>query len=1412
MITKRFNNLIAIICLVLAFFAGFCSYAAQTDESESEDVIQRHLIGGGYAATEQIKGAYFLPVLYDASNGLPTSEANCILATRDGYIWIGGYSGVVRYDGINFEKLPVSDGLTSARFMFEDSLGRIWVATNESGVVVIDGKDRIRYTKSDGLSSDSVSAFAEDSRGNVFIGSTAGISYVDAQMKLHRIDDERINSERILRLAADPNKTVYGHTGNGEVFTVSTNGIGDYRSKSDTTMEKITTILPDPNNPGMLYFGTSSDYIYYGKLSDSYSHMKRIDIKPAEDIHWMDFACGRLWVASTHITGYVNEHDVFVPFETMPIKDAYEMITSDLQGNMWFASSRYGVMKFAADNFLDITGAAGIEPVVVNATCKRGTYLYAGTDNGLIVIDQNYHEKFNGLTEHFKNARIRCIMNDSRSHTWFSTYSSNLGLVRLDMGGALTDYTVKDGLPSNDILCTYEMSDERIIVGTNDGLAILKDDRVIKSYSKKDGLKNPVILTVTEGFDGEIYAGTDGDGIYIIDDDEIKRLGTEDGLGSDVIMRIKRDDKRNVLWVITSNSVEYIKDGEIKSLTTFPYNNNFDVIFGEDEFLWFLSSCGIFIVEADEAINDDITNYMLCDHTNGLTSIPISHSYSSVDNKGNLYVAGQTGVSVVNTSAMYDFSGRTILGVRSVFCDGIQIEPDDEGRYVLPAGSRRIQISPAILDYTISDPLVRMYLDGNDDEGITANQSRITPLEYTGLKYGNYTLHIQILDSRSHEVLSEKRFIVVKEPGFFERIAVRLFFMLVALAAIGVFVWRFMTTTVIRKQYDELQKARDEAQQANSAKSRFLANMSHEIRTPINTIMGMDEMILREDTKSVPREYYGPVTSYAKNIKYASESLLSLINDLLDISKIESGKMHLVEQEYDTEELIRSMSHMIRPRAEDKKLYFDLDIDENLPKRLYGDGPKIKQILLNLLTNAVKYTEEGGFELSVKITDRNEASIGLRITVKDTGIGVKREDIDKLFSAYERLDEVKNSNIQGTGLGLGISRQFAELMNGRLWCESIYGEGSEFILTLKQKIADDTPIGVFHEESMDSNPGVYMPQFIAPDADILVVDDNPMNLNVIKGLLKPTKVFVTTASSGEECLEKIKESDFNVVLLDHMMPGMDGIETLEKIRMDHPHLPVYALTANATSGGEEFYVSKGFDGYLTKPIDIVAVEHAIMKHLPENIVFAPDENDVVKEKTTLDDDMKWLESVKDISVKDGIKNCGGTDQFIFALKMFYENIDDNADAIKKAYKGDDIKLATVKVHALKSNARLIGAQKLSDECQELENAGNRKDIGYISKHKDEMIKDYIGFKDLLSGLDKNTEDVKRGSIPEDVLKDAYTTLKECISQMDYDSVEMILNEVEEYDLPDKDDEIVKELEKDLKKVDWDKMEEVIGDV
>ena len=277
-----------------------------------------------------------------------------------------------------------------------------------------------------------------------------------------------------------------------------------------------------------------------------------------------------------------------------------------------------------------------------------------------------------------------------------------------------------------------------------------------------------------------------------------------------------------------------------------------------------------------------------------------------------------------------------------------------------------------------------------------------------------------------------------------------------------------MTGTIIRRQYEEIRLAKEEAERANSAKSRFLANMSHEIRTPINTIMGMDEMILREDATDVPKNYLLSVVNYALDIRNASESLLGLINDLLDLSKIESGKMHLVEQEYDTEELLRSIVSMIRVRSSEKDLSFEIDIDEKLPKRLYGDQGKIKQVTLNLLTNAVKYTDVGGLKLSVLVTGIEDDGCSLRISVKDSGIGVKEEDMEKLFTAYERLDEEKNSGIQGTGLGLDISRRFSELMEGKLWCESVYGEGSEFIFTLNQKIIDKTGIGKFDENAQDA--------------------------------------------------------------------------------------------------------------------------------------------------------------------------------------------------------------------------------------------------------------------------------------------------------------------------------------------------------
>ena len=343
-----------------------------------------------------------------------------------------------------------------------------------------------------------------------------------------------------------------------------------------------------------------------------------------------------------------------------------------------------------------------------------------------------------------------------------------------------------------------------------------------------------------------------------------------------------------------------------------------------------------------------------------------------------------------------------------------------------------------------------------------------------------------------------------------------------------------------------------------------------------------------------------------------------------------------------------------------------------------------------------------------------------------------------------------------------------------------------------------------HEDNGAKGP--YVPQFIAPDADILVVDDNPINLSVIKGLLKATKVFVTTSTSGEDAIDKIKDNHFDIVLLDHMMPGMDGIETVEKIREFEPDLPVYALTANATAG-EDFYKSKGFNGYLSKPVDTEILEKTILSHLPESMVekFTRDEN--VEELKELPENMLWINDIESISVEDGIKNSGGIESFIFALGLFLDTIDSNTKVIRDAYEDGNIRLYTIKVHALKSSCRIIGALEMSSRAATLEDAGNRNDVEFIEANTERFLVDYNEYKDKLRALKGvMTDDDGKEPIPEEELQDAYAALKEVIPLMDYDAVQMILDGLMEYKLPEEDTIKIYDLSKMLKVFDWDAME------
>ncbi len=1395
------NRKLAAASLAL-FILSIFSFAAIPAKAESTEGI-----GGGYAVTGQLEDVGYSSVIYDAEEGMPTSDANYVLGASDGYIWIGGYSGILRYDGNTFTRLPNSGGLTNGRGLFEDNKGRIWVGTNDNGVVVIDGKDMTHLTYKEGLPSSSIRTFAQDNEGNVFIGTTEGVCYADPEMNIHVVDDKRINSEMIWKLDSDSKGKIYGHTKNGLIFLIDNKTVKALHSGNELETGKITTLKTDPENPGKVYLGCDGGVVYYGEFGSSAALMERISVEPLNSVECISYDCNRLWIASSSKVGYIDDDGRFCVLDDIPLDSGIEMMTSDYQGNMWFASSTKGVMKIVTNKFVNVNKKANLPEEVTNAACLYNGALYIGANKGLRIIDSNYHSINNELTDYIGDSRIRCIERGTDGDLWIATFTNQLGAVHLLKDGQIEKYTIENGMPSNEVRCISVQNDGRVLLGTNNGLAIIRDNQVIRTIGAAEGIANTVFLTVEEGEDGKIYIGTDGDGIYVSEGSGLTRHAMDDGLTSDVVLKIKWDETRKLYWIVTSNSIEYLKDGEIKAVSTFPYNNNYDIYFADPEYAWVISSCGIYRVKTDEMIRDEVVDYRLYTLHNGLTSTPTANGYSELDEDGNLFIPGRAGVSRVNITGFTEENMEVKAYISSVYCGEEEILPDGYGKYTIPASSGRVVITAAVLDYTMLNPQVQLYMEGKEDEGISVARSDLKPLEYTGLAYGDYTLHIRVMDGAGKTVLLDEKYEIVKKALFLEHPITRLVLFFIVAFAIGFIVWRVMKGTIIRRQYEEIKQSRDEAERANTAKTRFLANISHEIRTPINTIMGMNEMSMREDPAGVPKPYFMSMMNYAFDIRNASESLLSLVNDLLDISKMESGKMHLVPEEYDTHEMLRSIVSMIRMRSTQKELTFDVVVDEILPGRLYGDQGKIKQIVLNLLTNAVKYTDVGGLALTVSMEERVDDTCSLAFSVKDTGIGVKEEDMDRLFSAYERLDEQKNSGIQGTGLGLEISRKFAELMGGTLTCESEYGKGSEFILKIDQKIIDQNPLGVFKEHD-DTTSGPYVPLFVAPDADILVVDDNPMNLNVIRGLLKGTKVFVTTASSGEDCLEKIKDTRFDVVLLDHMMPGMDGVETVANIRKDYPDLPVYALTAN-TAVGEDFYKSKGFDGYLSKPVDSRLLEQTIMKHLSEEMMEKPTAENAVEELTEIPENLMWIYETEGISVPDGIKNSGGISNYIFSLEMFLDTIDVNAGVISDAYESGNIRLYTIKVHSLKSSAKFVGAMELSALAESLENAGNKEDMDYINANTARLLADYEGFREKLERLHDETESPDKEMIPDNELKEAYTALSDMIPQMDYDAVEMILEQMREYSLPKEDEQKMKQLEKMLKVFDWDGMEKLI---
>lgn len=717
-------------------------------------------------------------------------------------------------------------------------------------------------------------------------------------------------------------------------------------------------------------------------------------------------------------------------------------------------------------------------------------------------------------------------------------------------------------------------------------------------------------------------------------------------------------------------------------------------------------------------------------------------------------------------------------------------------------------------------------------------------------------------------------------------------------------------TDIARNKYYVL-KSNVEIQSEAKMKSDFLANMSHEIRTPMNAVIGMADMALREDLPENARKYIA-------QIKSSGKTLLAIINDILDVSKIESGKMEITLGDYSAPRMIEELTNVIATRIGNKPVELIIDVDNNLPMSLMGDEVRIKQIITNLAGNAVKFTREGEVRISFSARKQDEKEYMLSVSVKDTGIGIKKEDLARIFDSFQQVDSKRNRNIEGTGLGLAISERLVALMDGELKVESVYGAGSEFYFEIPQYVLREvktveveepenicaaiyvennyvhdqlckdicrlgvkfyviTEIEQIHEAVTDyliTDEGHYMDEvedylkahsnimgvllaeissniesvadnvivirkpvylnqlanlfnnqdiitsdlfeeknelvidFVAPKAKVLVVDDNEVNLGVAKGLLEPLKMQVDTVESGLRALDIIKETHYDLIFMDHMMPQMDGVETTKMIRKfyhEYDNVPIIALTANVMEESKSMFLVEGMNDFLPKPIEFSALVDIVRRMLPAELKQEVDEMYGEDEEDENDELLK----IPELDIEKALENLGSRRVLRKTIENYYRIIGKKAKAIKISAENMDYEAFTIEVHSLKSTSRQIGASKLGDMAEKLENAGNARDRDTIIKDTPWLIVEYLQLQRTLSKFFKEETEVGKTDIDTEKLVKNLNNLMDAVSELDMDGMEGVIAQMKQYTYSGEAEEMFEKLKEAVDNLDVDTCEEVV---
>lgn len=1279
---------------------------------------------------DSIDYSSYIQSIYNGSNGIPGGEVNDIEQTMDGILWVGTYGGLYQYDGNKFTLMSNFHSVKNVTCLYSDEEGRLWIGTNDNGISICTANEITNILdKKGGLADDSVRSISKNTDGSYYIGTVGALCIVELCDGINVVNTIS-ELKNVISISAYEEGFVSCVTADGDFALLKNNKIVSYISSKE--LEALYTCAYF-DEKGYLLLGTVDGTVEKYTIDINNGEIKRVatyvckDLKNINDIYYNS---GNYMICSDTGIGYISESGNYYSIATGSFNSSIDNILVDYQGNFWFTSSRLGLLKLSPSIFEDVSAKAGFNEEVVNAVIKWKDNLYFGTDSGLQIFDNHSKKEIkNELTELLENIRIRCLMVDSENHLWIATY--NLGAIEVIDKDNINIYDSSNGIISDRVRTVLQLSDGSIVLGTANGITILDKGKIVANIGTEQGLTNPVVLCMLE-HNGDLYAGTDGGGINVIKDKKIvETIQKDNNLSSNIILRMIEDSNKAGVFVISGTGVDYINSkAKVRNISSFPFYNNFDARLTEDGNVWVSSSAGIYIVSEKALLNNAVHDYELLDSRKGLKQRFTANSWNYVDETGDFYLCGDSGVVSINMKQYDNQKSSYRFTLENIAIDGVWVSVDKEDTNIIARNVTKLEFFPKVVNYSSNDPYVGVWLEGFDKEPMICLQSELESVVYTNLSSGEYTFHMAIYDNNKKNILEEVTYSFVKEKEFYDN----WWFVIYIFSIFGIIliylVWLVVgsqinkSIQIQRKELEnlKLKQTADAMVAANEAKDKFLALMSHDIRTPINAILGMNEMILRESKEQ-------DIYEYASDVKGAGNTLLTLVNSILDFSKIEEGKMEIVPVEYESRVLINNLINGVKTRADEKNLEFKLDIDKNLPSFMFGDDVRVSQVISNLLTNAVKYTEKGFISLVIREYSRKDDNVTLFVEVKDSGIGIKAEDIDKLFESFKRLDEERNRNIEGTGLGMTIVSSLLDMMGSKLNVSSEYGIGTTFSFYIDQKIISSEPMGDF--DHIPPNNIVRTDDYIyAPKARIMVVDDNDMNLKVIKSLLKINGITPDLVSSGREAINKAKENTYDIIFLDHMMPDMDGIETLNILKNEHilaDSTKVIILTANAIIGAKEQYIKSGFDDYLSKPIVVKDLERKLLAYLPKEIIETRAKEAEVEEQTkesALNGSSAILHKhCPEIDIDTALQYC--VNSWDFYMKVLAEYIKGNkVDKLNSLLEAKDYENYRITIHSVKSNSMSIGATELSLMAKELEHACSDGHYDYVNNNHEKIINKY----------------------------------------------------------------------------------------